>query len=265
VSGGGPLQRCRPICLNTLSIGPMSAASNPQSGTSQMWKCDAAQSSLPPADDRFPKEADFFGWSGRIVEDRMQLFRAVITTLWFVLVMPAAASTATSLTPEPAHRLVRFDIRGSSIAFRYPAGRSISFRYPANWHVTTRRLDDVIDPHTLFAVTSYTVPKGPVGDCDGTHARSRPVDGVFVLVKEVLDGASLRRSLPRLPTKPRAFQLPKSGRAGCLAPPSILYQFRVAQRAFYVWISIGPKASAKTRAAVARLLDGMWIASYRTP
>ncbi len=195
----------------------------------------------------------------------MQLFRVVITTLWLALVMPAPASTVISGTPEPAHMLVRFDIRGSSIAFRYPAGRSISFRYPANWYVTTRRLDNVIDPHTLFAVTSYAVPKGPLGDCDGTHARSRPVDGVFALIKEVLDGASLRRSLPRLPTKPRHFQLPKSGRAGCLPPASIQYQFRVAQRAFYVWISIGPKASAKTRAALARLLDGMWIASYRTP
>jgi hypothetical protein len=171
----------------------------------------------------FPKEADFFGWSGRIVEYGMQLFRAVITTLWLALVIPAPASTVTSSTPEPAHRLVPFDIRGSSIAFRYPAGRSISFRYPANWF------------------------------------------GVFALVKEVLDGASLRRSLPRLPTKPRPFQLPKSGRAGCLPPASVQYQFRVAQRAFYVWISIGPKASAKTRAAAARLLDGMWIAPYRRP
>jgi hypothetical protein len=195
----------------------------------------------------------------------MHLFRAVITTLSLALVMPAAASTVTSPTPEPAHRLVQFDIRGSSIAFRYQAGPSISFRYPANWYVTTRRLDDVIDPHTLFAVTSYAVPKGPVAECDGTHAGGRPVDGVFVLIKEVLDGASLRRSLPRLPTKPRHFQLPKSGRAGCLPPASIQYQFRVAQRAFYVWISIGPKASAKTRTAVARLLDGMWMAPYRRP
>jgi hypothetical protein len=131
--------------------------------------------------------------------------------------------------------------------------------------MTRRRLDVVTDPRTLFAVSSYAIPKAALDACDGTHARGRPVDGVFVLVKETLDGASLRRSLPRLRTKPRHFQLPKTGRAGCLPPASVQYQFRVAQRAFYLWISMGPDASAKTRTAVARLFDGMWIAPYPRP
>lgn len=188
------------------------------------------------------------------------------------LVLAASAGVASSLpsgvlvvsrTPEPAQRLVRFDVPGPSIAFRYPAGRSISFRYPANWHVTSRRLDNVLDPKTVFAVTSYRTPQGPADDCDGTRARGRPDDGAFLLVKEVLDGASLRRSLPRLPAKPRRFRLPTSGRVGCLPPASLLFQFRVSSRAFYVWVSVGPRASAKTRAALAALLDGMWIAPYR--
>jgi len=123
----------------------------------------------------------------------------------------------------------------------------------------------VLDPRTLFAVSTYPLNKGAVDNCDGTHARGRPSDGVFVLVKEVLDGASLTRSLPRLPARPRGFQLPSRGRAGCLAPPSVAYQFRVGLRAFYVLISVGPTASARTRAATLALLDTMSIARYPTP
>jgi hypothetical protein len=89
--------------------------------------------------------------------------------------------------------------------------------------------------------------------------------GVFVLVKEVLDRASLRRSLPRLPLRPHHFRLPTTGRAGCLAPPSVAYQFRVGERSFYVWISVGAAASAKTRTALSVLLDGMWVARYSKP
>jgi hypothetical protein len=182
-----------------------------------------------------------------------------------VAVFVAVARGVVSATPEPAAKLVRVEIDGRSTASRFPPGRSISFRYPSNWHVSTRRLDVVTDPRTLFAVSTYALAGGPVDDCDGTHARGRPIDGAFVLVKEVLDGASLKRSLPRLPAKQHHFRLPTSGAVGCLASPSVVYQFRVAQRAFYVWISIGPQSSVKTRAAVAALLDSMSIARYRTP
>ncbi len=177
----------------------------------------------------------------------------------------AVAHAAVSATPRPSARTIHFVIDGRSIARRFPRGASIVLSYPANWHVTTRRLDDVLDPHTLFAVSTYKLPAGPRDDCDGTHAQRRPADGAFVLVKEVLDGASLRRSLPRLPTRPRHFRLPTrrtGGSSGCLKPPSLLYEFRVAKRAFYVWLSIGPKASRTTRAAMADLLDGMRIARY---
>jgi hypothetical protein len=116
--------------------------------------------------------------------------------------------------------------RERSIAQRFPRGPSIVFRYPSNWRVTTRRLDDVLDPHTVFAESTYELNRGLRDDCDGTHARGRASDGVFALVKEVLDEASLRRSLPRLPARPHLFRLPTSGRAGCLAPPSVAYQCR---------------------------------------
>ena len=191
--------------------------------------------------------------------------------LWVVaavaaLMLPTFARGTVRSTPEPARKLVNVEIPGSAIARRFPDSRSISFRYPSNWHVATRRLDDVIDPRTVFAAASYALPKGRSDDCDGTHARGRPADGVFVLVKETLDGASLRLSLPRLPARPRHFfKYPTSGVAGCLPATSATYQFRVAQRAFYVYISVGPKASTATRTAVAHLLDGMWIARYPTP
>jgi hypothetical protein len=180
------------------------------------------------------------------------------------IAVAGSAEASGSKTPDPARTRLPFAVDGRAIAQRFPHGRSIAFRYPANWHVTTHRLDDVLDPRTLFAVSSYVLRSPSRDDCDGTHAHGRPSDGVFVLVKEVLDQASLRRSLPRLRVRPARFRLPTAGRAGCLAPPSVAYQFRVGQRAFDVWISVGPRASTKTRAAVAALLDGMWIARYRT-
>ena len=190
--------------------------------------------------------------------------RAIVGTLVGVLGIVLVATAAAS-TPRPSRHLVRVVIDGRSIARRFPRGPSIVFRYPANWHMTRRRLDNVLHPRTLFAVSTYKLPSRSADNCDGTHALGRPADGAFVLVKEVLDGASLRRSLPRLPRRPRHFRLPTHGQAGCLASPSVQYQFRVAKRAFYFWISVGRRASPQTRVALSRLLDGMRIARYAAP
>ena len=185
---------------------------------------------------------------------------ATIGALAIALVASAPAST-----PPPSRHTVRAVIDGRSIARRFPSGPSVAVRYPASWHLTKHRLDSVLDPHTLFALSTYRPKRGPLDDCDGTRARGRPADGAFVLMKETLDGASLRRSLPRLPRRPSRFRLPAHGQAGCLPPASVAYQFRVGRRAFYVWISVGPRASARTRAALARSLDGLWIARYAAP
>lgn len=139
----------------------------------------------------------------------------------------------------------------------------MSVAYPATWHLTTRRLDYVIDPHTLAAVSSYAIANGPAEDCDGTRARGRPANGTFVLIKEVLDGASLRKSLPRLALKSRHYTLPSSGRAGYLPPVSVAYQFKVGVRAFSVWVSVGPRASAETRAAVEEVVGRLNISPHR--
>lgn len=165
----------------------------------------------------------------------------------------AAFATNQGRSPEPIKRLNGITLPDAKL----------SLNYPFNWYATTRRLDYVIDPHTLVAVASYVIPLRAGANCDGTQGRGRPADGAFVLVKEVLDGASLKRSLPRLRPRPRRFELPSTGRAGCLPPYSSVYQFRVAERAFYVYVSLGPRASKRTRAAVARMLNTMRIAPKR--
>ena len=184
---------------------------------------------------------------------------AAVGLVAITLVAAAAASTR-----QPARHSLRVVIDGRSIARRFPSGPSVVFRYPANWHLTKRRVDNVLDPHTLFALSTFELPRVRLDDCEGGRL-GRPADGALVLVKEVLDGASLRRSLPRLPSRPRHFLLPTHGRADCLAAPSVAYQFRVGKRAFYVWLSVGPRASARTRTALTALLDRMWIARYANP
>lgn len=87
----------------------------------------------------------------------------------------AVAYGSVSATPRPRARTLRFVIDGRSVARRFPDGTSIAFRYPANWDVTTRRLDVVLDPHTLFAVSTYKLPIGPRHDATAhTVADARP-------------------------------------------------------------------------------------------
>ena len=82
-----------------------------------------------------------------------------IGALALVLAVTAAAST-----PQPSRHTLRVVIDGRSIARRFPHGPSISFRYPANWHVTRQRLDNVLDPHTLFAVATCRLPEDICSD-----------------------------------------------------------------------------------------------------
>ena len=138
---------------------------------------------------------------------------------------------------------------------------NVSVRYPSSWHLRTQRLDQVIDPHTLFVVSSYAVPQGPSDTTNVPgYARGLPLNGAFILVTEILDGASLERSLPRLHPKPRHFVLPEQGSGGCLRCSSITFQFRVRSRAFYVYVTLGPRASARTREASNAVLDSLAVA-----
>ena len=185
----------------------------------------------------------------------MRASRSASAVVLAVALAAAVGAFATSdgRSADPAKRLNGLTLPDAKV----------TVTYPFNWYVTTRHLDYVVDPHTLLAVASYVIPSRAGANCDGTQGHGRPADGAFILLKEVLDRASLRRSLPRLPARPIGFKVPSSGRAGCLPPYSAVSQFRVGSRAFYVFVSVGPRASKATREAVARVLDTMKIAATR--
>jgi hypothetical protein len=150
---------------------------------------------------------------GRLYVGLVRVFLGTAAVV--VLVVFVAAASAS--TPRPSHRSVGVVIDGPSIARRFPSGPSISFRYPANWHVTTRRLDSVLDPHTLFAASTYRVPSGTV-DCDGTRA-SGPPDGWCFRLDE---GSSRRRIAaqePAAPTHPSPPVPSACTRAGWMSAP----------------------------------------------
>ena len=170
-----------------------------------------------------------------------------------------AAELAGSLEAERASASApTFSVSAPSL--RLYSRANVSFRYPAAWHVTTRRLDQVTDPRTLFAVASYVVPKGAT---DTYHvpgyARGLPVNGAFVLVAEVLDHSSLVIVLPRLQQRPRHFVLPTKNSGGCLRCASTTFQFRAGLRAFYAYATIGPKASPRTRKAAQAVLNSLIV------
>src|SRR2546429_268759 len=108
----------------------------------------------------------------------------VVATLGATWSAAPRGSSSTGQSPPPSKRL-----NGVTL----PEDK-ISLSFPFNWYATTRHLDNVLDPRTLVAVASYVIPGGPAEDCFGTRARGRPKDGVFVLIKELFDGASLKRS-----------------------------------------------------------------------
>jgi hypothetical protein len=173
----------------------------------------------------------------------------------------AAAFTGSPEARRVSDRAPTFSAGATSAAsLSFYTRANVSFRYPADWHVTTRRLDQVIDPRTLFAVASYVVPKGPpdTGHVPG-YARGLRASGVFILVTEVLDHASLARILPRLHQKPRHFVIPMANSGGCLRCPGTTFQFRARSRAFYIYATIGPEASARTRRAAQAVLDSLIV------
>ena len=68
-------------------------------------------------------------------------------------------------------------------------------------------------------------------------------------------------SLPRMQPRPRSFRLPaRSDNSLCgFNRGGLWVPFKTGGRAFYLGIYVGPRASAATRRALHRLLDGMQI------
>jgi hypothetical protein len=140
--------------------------------------------------------------------------------------------------------------------------RGITFRHPSWWHVTTKPLSNGSSPDYRFAVTTWPVRRTPrdQGPCLAGVRKQRPADGVLAFIREEV-GAARKRSLRRVSPRPERFRLPTrtDGDFGCLGRGSLAYVFKEQRRVFYLWISIGPKASAETRRELRRILHSLEI------
>ena len=138
----------------------------------------------------------------------------------------------------------------------------ISFQYPSTWHVTTKPLSTGSKPDYRFAVATWPVRRTPrdTGPCLAGIRQQRPATGALAFIREVV-GASRRRALRRVRPRPERFRLPTraDGDYGCLGQGSLLYIFKDKQRVFYLWMSVGPRASAETRRELSRILDSLEI------
>jgi hypothetical protein len=152
---------------------------------------------------------------------------------------------------------------GSSAGTRvtYPRDR-LSIVLPAAWHVTSARINGVVDPVTIFTATSFPLrhPHPSDGLCSATLQRQWHVRGAYVQLTEERDGASRKRMLRRVPPRPRHFKTDVKGAGGlCTPADSGEITFREHGRAFYVFYGIGRRASPVTRSGVRALLDSLRI------
>jgi hypothetical protein len=143
----------------------------------------------------------------------------------------------------------------------------ISIELPTGWHVTSARINSVVDPVTIFTATSFPMrtgrPRPSDGICSRTLQRQWHLEGAYVQLTEERDGASRKRMLRRLPARPRHFELHQRGAGGlCTPADSGEITFRERGRAFYVFYGIGKRASPATRREARLLLDSLRI-GYR--
>lgn len=142
----------------------------------------------------------------------------------------------------------------------------VSFRVPAHWQLTIGRINGVVDPVTVFSVSTFrlqTSLRSP-DFCSRALQRAWRADGASVQLTEERDGASRRRMLRRVPQRPVHFKLDAKGAGGlCTPADSGELTFQEHGRAFYVFYGFGPKASAATRRAAVTLLDDMRVSKRR--
>lgn len=141
----------------------------------------------------------------------------------------------------------------------------ISIALPAGWHVTSARINGVLDPVTIFTATTFPLrrPRSSEGICSRTLQRQWRENGAYVHLTEERDGASRKRMIGRVPRRPRHFALDARGSGGlCTPPDSGEITFRERGRAFYLFYGIGRRASATTRRQVGALVDSLRI-GYR--
>jgi hypothetical protein len=171
-----------------------------------------------------------------------------LTLVVVLCLLLASAARAT-----PAGGIKQFDRAG------------ISFTYASDWFVTTKPLSSGADPNYRFAVASWPVHRTSrdQGPCLAGIAKQRPPSGALIFLREYV-GASRERALPRLQPKPRHLRLPtRRDRDGCLGSGTTTHSFRQADRAFILWISVGPEVTAETRSGLRIVLSSLGIRPRR--
>jgi hypothetical protein len=139
----------------------------------------------------------------------------------------------------------------------------VSFHVPKGWQLTLGRINGVVDPVTVFTVSTFHVQPGrsSSGICSAALQRAWRADGAYVQLAEERDGASRKTMLRRTPLRPKHFVLRAKGQGGlCTPADSGQLSFQEKGRAFYVYYGFGRKASQATRVQAAALLDNMRIA-----
>lgn len=139
----------------------------------------------------------------------------------------------------------------------------IAFQVPRGWSLTLGRINGVVDPVTVFTVSTFRLRAGrrsSGGVCSAPLRRAWRADGGYVQLTEERDGASLKRMLRRVPLRPRHFVLDARGGGGlCTPPDSGELVFRAHGRGFYVFYGFGRQAPKRIRAQAVALLDAMRI------
>ena len=138
-------------------------------------------------------------------------------------------------------------------------------KVPAGWSLTAARINNVIDPVTVFTVSTFPIPKvknPSSGLCSEALQRAWRADGAYVQLVEERDGASRATMLKRVQPRPAHFLLNAKGAGGlCTPADSGAVTFQEKGRAFSVYYGFGPKASKATHARAAAMLDAIRIAS----
>jgi len=142
----------------------------------------------------------------------------------------------------------------------------VSFQVPPVWHLTTGRINGVLDPVTVFTISTFRLTTTPpsTGICAPALRRAWRADGAYVQLTEERDGALRKRMLRRVMRRPKHFRLNAKGAGGLCTPPnSGELTFQEGRRAFHVFYGFGRNASQGTRAAATSLLDNLRITPRR--
>ena len=180
-----------------------------------------------------------------------------VTALGLALIPSANADVGSGSRIEG--ETIRILSAGTRVTYQ---GDRLSVVLPPGWHVTSARINGVVDPVAIFTATSFQLrhPRPSPGLCSVTLQRQWHVRGAYVQLAEERDGASRKRMLRRVPPRPLHFKTSRRGDGGlCTPADSGQITFRERGRAFYVYYGVGRRASPATRIAVRALLDSLRI------